>query len=106
MAHVEVGAGRPARVEAELRPAARVRGTVRGRDGRPLQDARVSLLDTAGDVVGVSLTDGTGAFGFADLTGERYTVVAAGYAPVSAPVTVGGSGGEPPEDVDFVLSHG
>ncbi|MBA6439504.1 MFS transporter [Streptomyces sp. GMR22] len=103
---VELTAGAPVRVDAELSPAARVRGTVRDRGGRPLGDARVSLLDASGDVVGQVITGTDGAFGFEALTGDHYTVVASGYAPATRQVTVGGAAGAERRDVDFLLGHG
>ncbi|MFI0775133.1 MFS transporter [Streptomyces sp. NPDC021212] len=102
---VELTAGEPLRVDVSLQPAAHVRGTVRDQGGRPLEDARVALLDASGDVVGQSLTGEDGAFGFEGLTGEHYTVVASGYAPSTRPVTVGGDARDA-RDVDFMLSHG
>ncbi|MGW5698007.1 SDR family NAD(P)-dependent oxidoreductase, partial [Streptomyces asiaticus] len=103
---VELTAGAPVRVDAELSPAARVRGTVRDRGGRPLGDARVSLLDASGDVVGQAITGTDGSFGFEALTGDHYTVVASGYAPATRQVTVGGAAGAERRDVDFLLGHG
>ncbi|MES4904869.1 MFS transporter [Streptomyces sp. NPDC000395] len=100
------GRGQAPRIDAELRPAARVRGTVRAQGGRPVEDARVALLDSAGDVVGQCVTGADGAFHFEGLTDEHYTVVAGGYAPATIPVTVGGAGGSEARDVDFLLSHG
>nr|WP_245245277.1 MFS transporter [Streptomyces palmae] len=100
---VETVRGAPLRVEAELRPATEVCGTVRGRDGAPVGAARVSLLDTAGDVVGQFLTDESGEYGFADLTGEHYTIVASGYPPATTTVTVGADA--PEYEVDFLLTH-
>ncbi|MFE2179624.1 MFS transporter [Streptomyces sp. NPDC059455] len=103
---VELTAGEPVRVDAELPPAARVRGTVRARGGRPLGDARVSLLDASGDVVGQAITGADGSFGFEALTGDHYTVVASGYAPATRQITVGGAAGTERRDVDFLLGHG
>ncbi|MBL1113596.1 MFS transporter [Streptomyces sp. 110] len=103
---VELTAGEPVRVDAELPPAARVRGTVRARGGRPLGDARVSLLDASGDVVGQAITGTDGSFGFEALTGDHYTVVASGYAPATRQITVGGAAGTERRDVDFLLGHG
>ncbi|MGY0058453.1 MFS transporter [Streptomyces sp. LZ34] len=103
------GHGQPPRIDAELRPAAKVRGTVRAQGGRPVEDARVALLDSAGDVVGQCVTGADGAFRFEGLTGEHYTVVASGYAPTTVPVTLGraaGTGGAEARNVDFLLSHG
>ncbi|GAA1254520.1 MFS transporter [Streptomyces javensis] len=103
---VELTAGEPVRVDAELPPAARVRGTVRDRGGRALGDARVSLLDAYGDVVGQVITGADGSFGFEALTGDHYTVVASGYAPATRQITVGGAAGTERRDVDFLLGHG
>ncbi|WP_413103258.1 MFS transporter [Streptomyces sp. Inha503] len=103
---VELTAGEPVRVDAELPPAARVRGTVRDRGGLPLGDARVSLLDASGDVVGQVITSPDGSFGFDALTGDHYTVVASGYAPATRQITVGGAAGTERRDVDFLLGHG
>ncbi|AGP55018.1 MFS transporter [Streptomyces rapamycinicus] len=103
---VELTAGEPVRVDAELPPAARVRGTVRDRGGLPLGDARVSLLDASGDVVGQVITGADGSFGFEALTGDHYTVVASGYAPATRQITVGGAAGTERRDVDFLLGHG
>ncbi|MDX3225544.1 MFS transporter [Streptomyces sp. ME19-01-6] len=104
------GHGQLPRIDAELRPAAKVRGTVRAQGGRPVEDARVALLDSAGDVVGQCVTGADGAFRFEGLTGEHYTVVASGYAPATVPVTLGGAGGAgsgtEARNVDFLLSHG
>ncbi|WP_413807196.1 MFS transporter [Streptomyces sp. OE57] len=105
-AQVELTAGEPLRVDAELPPAARVRGTVRDRGGLPLGDARVSLLDASGDVVGQVITGADGSFGFEALTGDHYTVVASGYAPATRQITVGGAAGTERRDVDFLLGHG
>ncbi|MCG0284605.1 MFS transporter [Streptomyces sp. PSAA01] len=103
---VALTVGEPVRVDAELRPAARVRGTVRDRGGRPLGDTRVSLLDASGDVVGQVITGDDGSFGFEALTGDHYTVVASGYAPATRQITVGGAAGTERRDVDFLLGHG
>ncbi|AEM81377.1 MFS transporter [Streptomyces violaceusniger] len=103
---VELTVGEPVRVDAELAPAARVRGTVRDRGGRPLGDTRVSLLDASGDVVGQVITGDDGSFGFEALTGDHYTVVASGYAPATRQITVGGAAGTERRDVDFLLGHG
>ncbi|MGW7752488.1 MFS transporter [Streptomyces violaceusniger] len=103
---VELTVGEPVRVDAQLPPAARVRGTVRDRGGRPLGDTRVSLLDASGDVVGQVVTGDDGSFGFEALTGDHYTVVASGYAPATRQIAVGGAAGTERRDVDFLLGHG
>ncbi|MCW2938210.1 MAG: transporter [Actinomycetia bacterium] len=98
---VEVGAGQT-RQDVELLAAARLRGTVRAEGPGPLPDARVTLLDAAGNVVGVTITDSGGEYAFADLTGGQYTVMASGYPPVVSAVTLNGQG----EDAhDVWLGH-
>ncbi|WP_330174920.1 MFS transporter [Streptomyces sp. NBC_01498] len=90
---VEIAAQGVARVEAVLRAGALVQGTVRaGADRRPLPDARVTLLDAAGNVVATATTGDDGAYGFADLDTGEYTVIATGYPPVAGALTVAGRG--------------
>ncbi|ANZ14408.1 major facilitator superfamily protein [Streptomyces noursei ATCC 11455] len=88
------GAGADARgdtrhQEVRLRPAATVRGTVRGPDGHPLADAAVTLLQD-GTVAGHAVTGPDGAYAFADLAGRHYTLSAAGYPPHAAPISLAG----------------
>jgi protocatechuate 3,4-dioxygenase beta subunit len=90
------------RHDIELRPAASVRGTIRNRDGRTVEDARVTLLDAEGNVVAARSTGADGTYAFTDLSGEEYTVVASGYPPVVTPVKIDGQGRE---DVDVFLGH-
>ncbi|MDQ0750578.1 MFS family permease [Streptomyces africanus] len=98
---VEVGGAGTTRVELELRPGAQVRGTVRG-GGAPLSDARVTLVDAAGNVVATTRTGADGAYAFSDLDTGAYTVIATGYPPQTAPVTVPGTG---VDDHDIELAH-
>ncbi|MFE9612196.1 MFS transporter [Streptomyces sp. NPDC006012] len=77
------------RVEIELRPGAYVRGTVSGA-GAPLGDARVTLLDAAGNVVATATTGADGAYAFSDLDTGPYSVVATGYPPRAVGVRVDG----------------
>jgi EmrB/QacA subfamily drug resistance transporter len=95
-----VGTGQT-RQDVELRPGARIRGTVRARGGVPLNDARVTLLDAAGNVVGTTTTGDDGAYAFADLIGGQYTLIATGYPPVADTVTING----PDDDRDLLLAH-
>ncbi|MEU9504199.1 carboxypeptidase regulatory-like domain-containing protein [Streptomyces sp. NPDC048196] len=79
------------RQDVRLRPAATVRGTVRGPGGRPLADAAVTLLaDADGTVTGHTVTGPDGAFAFAGLSGSRYTLTAAGYPPHATPISLPG----------------
>ncbi|MFF7735167.1 MFS transporter [Streptomyces sp. NPDC007984] len=87
---VEVGGTGVTRVEIDLDPGARVQGVVRAPHG-PLADARVTLVDQAGNVVGSATTGTDGAYAFTDLDGGEYTVIATGYPPVATALTVTGA---------------
>ncbi|WP_460356421.1 MFS transporter [Actinoallomurus acanthiterrae] len=89
------------RCDIELLGGASLRGTVHTRDGRALDDARVTLLDAAGNVVGTRTTGADGSYSFTDLSSEQYTVIASGYPPVATPITL--SGGQ--DGVDILLGH-
>ncbi|MDT9700296.1 MFS transporter [Streptomyces sp. P17] len=88
---VEIGGTGVTRVEVDLDSGAQVQGVVRAPHG-PLSDARVTLVDAAGNVVGTATTGADGAYAFTDLDGGDYTVIAAGYPPVASAVTVNGHG--------------
>ncbi|MEU6916773.1 MFS transporter [Streptomyces olindensis] len=98
---VEIGGAGTTRVELELRSGSQVRGTVHG-GGAPLGDARVTLVDAAGNVVATTRTGLDGAYAFSDLDTGAYTVIATGYPPQAAPVTVSGPG---VDDHDIELAH-
>ncbi len=80
---VSVQASRETRQDVELAGGAVLRGTVRAGGGRPVEDARVTLLDAAGTVVDTLTTGADGTFRFVDLSSGEYTVIAAGYPPVA-----------------------
>ncbi|HEX3650738.1 MAG TPA: carboxypeptidase-like regulatory domain-containing protein, partial [Pseudonocardiaceae bacterium] len=89
--------------EVVLSGGARLTGTATGGpDRRPIRDARVTLVDTSGTVVGMTTTDDTGGYSFGDLPAGEYTVIASGYPPVSAHHQVG-AGEDGVHDV--VLDH-
>ncbi|GAA3910809.1 MFS transporter [Streptomyces lacrimifluminis] len=98
---VEVGGTGVTRVEVELASGAHVQGIVRAPHG-PLGDARVTLVDAAGNVVGSATTGTDGAYAFADLDSGEYTVIATGYPPVATALTVSGRG---TDDHDIELAH-
>ncbi|MGW2688266.1 MFS transporter [Streptomyces sp. NPDC001414] len=98
---VEIAATGTTRVDVELRPGAHVRGTVRGGSG-PLGDARVTLVDVAGNVVATTTTGRDGAYAFSDLDAGPYTVIATGYPPHAAGVLVSGAD---VHDHDIELAH-
>ncbi|MFF8466348.1 MFS transporter [Streptomyces griseus] len=90
---VEIGGQGVTRVEAALRSGALVRGVVRAGSARsPLTDARVTLIDAAGNVVATATTSEDGAYAFTDLDAGEYAVIATGYPPVAGSLTVSGPG--------------
>ncbi|MFI9544289.1 MFS transporter [Streptomyces sp. NPDC052016] len=89
---VTVQASRETRQDVELAGGALLRGTVRATGGRPVEDARVTLLDAAGNVVDTLTTGPDGTFRFVDLASGEYTVIAAGYPPVATVLHVAGGG--------------
>ncbi|WP_244316089.1 MFS transporter [Streptomyces albidochromogenes] len=100
---VDIGGQGVTRIEVALQSGALVQGTVRGgADRRPLPEARVTLMDAAGNVVATSTTGDDGAYAFADLDSGEYTVVATGYPPVAGALTVTGRG---VDGHDIELAH-
>ncbi|GAA2260129.1 MFS transporter [Streptomyces indiaensis] len=99
---VTVQAARETRRDIELAGGAVLRGTVRAGGGRPVEDARVTLLDVAGNVVDTLTTGADGTFRFVDLSSGEYTVIAAGYPPVATVLQVAGGGRT---ERDLQLSH-
>jgi uncharacterized protein YfaS (alpha-2-macroglobulin family) len=100
---VEIGGRGVTRLEVALRAGAVVRGTVRAGDaGGPLGDARVTLIDAAGNVVATATTGDDGAYAFADLDAGEYTVIASGYPPAAGTLTVSGGG---VDGHDIELAH-
>ncbi|MEU5451345.1 MULTISPECIES: MFS transporter [Streptomyces] len=89
---VSVQAARETRQDIELAGGAVLRGVVRATGGRPVEDARVTLLDAAGNVVDTLTTGADGSFRFVDLSSGEYTVIAAGYPPVATVLQVAGGG--------------
>ncbi|MFH8579430.1 MFS transporter [Streptomyces zaomyceticus] len=89
---VSVQASRETRQDIELAGGAVLRGTVRAGGGRPVEDARVTLLDAAGNVVDTLTTGADGTFRFVDLSSGEYTVIAAGYPPVATVLRMAGGG--------------
>ncbi|MEU1598195.1 MFS transporter [Streptomyces sp. NPDC005708] len=98
---VEIGATGVTRLEVDLDSGARVQGVVRAPHG-PLADARVTLVDAAGNVVGSATTGTDGAYAFTDLNSGEYTVIATGYPPAATAVSVSGRG---VDDHDIELAH-
>ncbi|MFJ3584386.1 DHA2 family efflux MFS transporter permease subunit [Streptomyces sp. NPDC090127] len=100
---VEIGGHGVTRLDVALVGGAVVHGTVRaGLDHRPLADARVTLVDAAGNVRASATTDADGAYAFADLDSGEYTLIATGYPPVAGRLTVSGAG---VDGHDIELAH-
>ncbi|MFJ3273335.1 MFS transporter [Streptomyces sp. NPDC086776] len=100
---VEIGGQGVTRIDATLQSGALVQGVVRaGAALRPLPDARVTLVDAAGNVVATSTTGEDGAYAFADLDAGEYSVIATGYPPVAGALTVAGRG---VDGHDIELAH-
>jgi protocatechuate 3,4-dioxygenase beta subunit len=97
----EIGATGVTRVEVRLDSGAQLQGLVRAPHG-PLADARVTLVDQAGNVVGTATTGEDGAYAFTDLDSGEYTVIATGYPPVATALTVTGTG---TDGHDIELAH-
>ncbi|MFD7707258.1 MFS transporter [Streptomyces sp. NPDC059786] len=89
---VTVQPARETRQDIELAGGAVLRGTARAGGGRPVEDARVTLLDAAGNVVDTLTTGPDGTFRFVDLASGEYTVIAAGYPPVATVLRMAGGG--------------
>nr|WP_308295744.1 MFS transporter [Streptomyces sp. ODS25] len=87
---ITVQAGRATRQDIELAGGAVLRGTVRASGGRPVAEARVTLLDAGGTAVDTLTTGDDGTFRFVDLASGEYTVIAAGYPPVATVLQVAG----------------
>jgi EmrB/QacA subfamily drug resistance transporter len=89
---VSVQASRETRQDVELAGGAVLRGTVRATGGRPVEDARVTVLDAAGNVVDTLTTGSDGVFRFVDLSCGEYTVIATGYPPLATVLHLAGGG--------------
>ncbi|MFI5658750.1 DHA2 family efflux MFS transporter permease subunit [Streptomyces sp. NPDC051684] len=89
-----------------LRPGVRLEGRIRTKaELRPLSDARVTLLDAAGNVVGTSTTGSDGAYAFGDLDAGEYSLVASGYPASTRSISVNGRAVEA-LDLDLAHPHG
>ncbi len=87
------------RHDIELAAMAVLTGCALSEDGRPIPDARISLLDATGDVTATTRTDDNGHYLIPDLPQGSYTIVARGYPPSTSQVTV--TGGEVSHNVEL-----
>jgi EmrB/QacA subfamily drug resistance transporter len=83
-------AGEPVSVDVTLNGTARATGVVRVRGGAGIADATVTLTDLNGEVVGATNTGPDGHYGFNELLGGTYTLVASarGARPSAVATTV------------------
>jgi EmrB/QacA subfamily drug resistance transporter len=70
-------------LDAELAFGGRLEGAVRTRSGTPVQDARITVLDAAGNVTAAAITGPDGTYSFEHLAAGEYTVIASGYPPLA-----------------------
>jgi hypothetical protein len=100
---VEVSGQGTTQCDVELRAGGRVKGTVRaGTEKLPLGDARVALVNAAGDTVAVTTTGSDGEYAFADLVEGEYTVTASAYQPATTTMTLDGAD---QAMIDLTLGH-
>jgi EmrB/QacA subfamily drug resistance transporter len=78
------------RQDVALTGGSRLRGVATVGDGRIVPDARITLLDRAGNVVAMTTTDDAGEYAFSDLPEGDYTVIASGYPPVASTLRMNG----------------
>jgi EmrB/QacA subfamily drug resistance transporter len=92
---VEVSGQGVTQADVQLAAGARVQGVIRaGAERAPLADARVTLVDAAGNVIATSTTGDDGAYAFTDLDAGDYSVIASGYPPVAHALNIDESGVE------------
>jgi hypothetical protein len=99
---IAVADGEETTQDAELRAGARVEGTARIAAGTSVPDARITLLDTDGNVVAVATTGPNGRYSFENLAEGDYTVIASGYPPAASRLQI--SSGQP-HSHDVQLGH-
>ncbi|WP_420907342.1 MSCRAMM family protein [Streptomyces scabichelini] len=100
---VQISGAGVTRLDVRLRAGVQLQGVVRAGAGRlPLPDARVTLVDAAGNVVGTATTGSDGAYAFTDLDVGEYSLIASGYPPVATALTVEGGGAD---GFDLELRH-
>ncbi|HYS35466.1 MAG TPA: carboxypeptidase-like regulatory domain-containing protein, partial [Pseudonocardiaceae bacterium] len=79
------------RQDVALTGGSRLRGVaMTSGEGRIVPDARITLLDRAGNVVAITTTDDAGEYAFSDLPEGDYTVIASGYPPVASTLRMNG----------------
>ncbi|GLW92270.1 MFS transporter [Actinokineospora globicatena] len=78
----------PLRQDVELLGAAALEGMARTGDGAVVANARITVLDSSGEVVAVTNTDESGWYSVDALAEGDYTVIASGYSPSAHEVSL------------------
>jgi EmrB/QacA subfamily drug resistance transporter len=99
---VQIADGDETVADVQLRSGARVEGAARTGAGGSVPDARVTLLDSGGNVSAIATTGPDGAYTFENIGEGEYTVIAAGYPPAASRLRV--EAGES-HSHDVVLGH-
>lgn len=91
--------------DVELAGGGRIRGVVRAHtDGKPVPDARITLVDPEGTVLAATSTGRDGEYAFDDVPEGEYTVIASGYPPAASALRVG-DGDQNRHDVELGYGH-
>jgi EmrB/QacA subfamily drug resistance transporter len=72
--------------DVQLAFGGRLEGSARTPSGAPVPDARITVLDAAGNVTAATTTGPDGTYEFESLASGDYTVIASGYPPVASPL--------------------
>lgn len=100
---VRMSTGERITQDIELTAAGHLDGVVRSEiSGAAVAEARVVLLDEAGEIAGVTMTAADGTYRFDDVDHGHYTVIASGYGPATATVRVTG---DTDGSLDFELGY-
>jgi EmrB/QacA subfamily drug resistance transporter len=81
---VSIADGSGTTQDAELVFGGRLEGSVRTRSGEPVPDARITVLDAAGNVTAAAITGPDGTYRVGQLAAGEYTMIASGYPPVAS----------------------
>jgi EmrB/QacA subfamily drug resistance transporter len=76
------------RQDVRLVSGIQLAGVALNMKGWPVCDARVTVVDAAGQVVTGAMTDEEGRYLINDLEAGEYTVIASGYAPTASRITI------------------
>ncbi|HEX4061888.1 MAG TPA: MFS transporter [Streptosporangiaceae bacterium] len=81
---VTIDEGSEVTQDVKLAFGGRLAGAARTVSGEPVPDARITVLDAAGNLTAAAITGPDGTYAFENLGAGEYTVVASGYPPVAS----------------------